>query len=242
MHNMAKFCLTYQNAHKRQVMQHKFDLLAWQVHFQEGFPAEHGERAPHPDQLHRVKQRQRWDAHAWSVMQGHMAMLEHFVQHTTEPYGMFMEDDIHIRGDINDHLPKILQDMKVLNLDLLLLGYLTHAHLHTIHAQMPVLNQPFTFHEYPFNVYGLQMYVMSRAHATDLVTTYGKQSVWTSEVLDTDATYNPDWILSKQGRRACVYPLLAVEARGGGMVYADEGQLNWHRMCHEAHYDAHKFI
>lgn len=242
MRDLVKFCLTYKSDTKRLIMQEKFAQLNWQVNFQEGFHAEQSERAPKSDQLSRVKDKQRWDPHAWSVMQGHMQILETFVSEHDAPYVLVMEDDIHIRRDINDHLPKIMQDMMILGLDMLLLGYLTHQHLHLIHTPMPLMNQPFTFHEYPFNVYGLQMYVMSRLHASYLVNNYGKHSEWHSQVLDSDYTYNPDWILSKQGKRACVYPLLAIETQGGGTVYQDHGQMQFHLMCHQAHYDANKFL
>lgn len=193
---------------------------------------------PLPDQISQAQHMHKWDPHAWSVMQGHMCMLETYVQEGTASHAIIMEDDIHIRADVNDHLPKIMQDFHILNLDILLLGYLTPDPLHEIRAEFPVLNTCFTIQEYPFNVYGTQMYVVSRPYAEWLVSQYGVHTAWSQSILHTPDTYNADWLITKQGRRACVWPMLAVEELGGGTAYQDSGQTYFHDLCHRVSYDA----
>ena len=239
MVHMDKFCLTYKNPQKRTLMMQKFAQLGWQVRMCEGVDVHDSIRAPSVAQITQAKNHNRWDAHAWSVMQGHMCMLETFVQEGHAPYVMCMEDDILIRRDINEHLPKIMADFELCNLDLCMLGYLAIEPLHHIQVKYPQMNQVFTFHEYPFHVFGTQMYVMKRSHAEWLVSMYGHATGWHTHVLETDGTYNADWLITKQGTTACVYPLLAVEQRGGGTVYADAEQTDFHDMCHEANYLPH---
>jgi len=217
-------------------MMHKFAQLGWHVRMCEGVDVAHSVRAPTPEQISQALARNRWDPHAWSVMQGHMTMLETYVQEGTAPYVMCMEDDILIRRDIDDQLPKIMIDFELCKLDLCMLGYLTPYPLHHIESKYSQVNQVFTLHDYPFNVYGTQMYVMKRSHAEWLVSMYGHDTGWGTQVLETNSTYNADWIITKQGKTACVYPVLAVEQLGGGTAYADCEQKNFHDMCHDANY------
>jgi len=214
----------------------KFDQLNWHVRIFEGVDVSSNERAPTPDQIQQALAHNRWDPHAWSVMQGHMTMLETYVQESTAPYVMCMEDDILIRSDINDHLPKIVLDFELCKLDLLMLGYLIHEPMCVMSHEHAVLNQVFTFHEYPFNIYGTQMYMMTRSHAEWLVQSYGYHTQWQTQVLSTSDSYNADWVITKQGKRACVYPLLAIEQSGGGQAYADQDQTHFHQLCHAANY------
>jgi hypothetical protein len=232
MVQITKYCLTYHNPEKRDIMLNKFGKLNWHVHMQEGFPAEQSVRSPPPDQLQLAQHEHRWDPHAWSVMQGHMTMWEHFVHQDTAPWAMFMEDDIWIRSDINDQLPKIMSDVVMLNLDCVLLGYLTPDALHMTTCKFPMMNQPFGLHAYPFNVYGTQMYLVRRSHAINMVREYGINSDWHNMVLSKGTTYNADWILTKQGRTACVYPLLAIEQPGEGHAHGDDYQTWFHAQCH----------
>ncbi len=237
-----KYCLTYKSPVKRLTMMRKFAQLDWHVRMYEGVDVQDSPRAPSAEQIAQAQHEGRWDPHAWSVMQGHMCMLETYVQEGTAPYVMCMEDDILIRSDINDHLPKILHDFELCGLDLLMLGYLIPEPMCTLTYKHPVINQVFTFHEYPFNIYGTQMYLMTRSHAEWLVHTYGYQTQWQTKVLHTSDSYNADWVITKQGACACVYPLLAIEQAGGGQAYADDSQSHFHQMCHAANYPLASYL
>jgi hypothetical protein len=48
---------------------------------------------------------------------------------------------------------------------------------------------------------------------------------------------NADWTITKSGRRALIYPMLAVEEKGGGKAYRDDTQTQWHDLCHNANYN-----
>lgn len=219
-------------------MMHKFEKLGWHVRMMEGVDVQDSVRAPSTQQISEAIPKCRWDPHAWSVMQGHMCMLETYVQEGTAPYVLIMEDDILIRRDVNDHLPKIMHDFDLCGLDLLMLGYLTPEPVHIMHTKYPIINQVFTLHTYPFNVYGTQMYVLTRSHAEWLVRNFGYESGWHQSVLPTSQSYAADWLITKTGKTACVYPMLAVEQSGGGTSYKDQEQTEFHDLCHTSQYDA----
>jgi hypothetical protein len=242
MVHIDKYCLTYKNPTKRMHMIHKFEKLGWHVRMMEGVDVQDSVRVPAQDQISQAIPLAKWDPHAWSVMQGHLCMLETYVQEGTAPYAICMEDDILIRSDINDHLPKIMHDFELCKLDLLMLGYLTPDPLHEMEEKFPIINQVFSLHTYPFNVYGTQMYVVKRSHAEWLVHNLGYASGWHEQVLLSDHTYNADWVITKMGTTACVYPLLAIESQGGGAVYADSDQSYFHTLCHDVNYLPHIHI
>jgi len=237
MVHIDKYCLTYKSPTKRMHMMHKFEKLGWHVRMMEGVDVQDSVRAPSAQQISEAIPKCRWDPHAWSVMQGHMCMLETYVQEGTAPYVLIMEDDILIRSDINDHLPKIMWDFEMCGLDLCMLGYLTPDPLHVMEHKFPIINQVFSFHTYPFHVYGTQMYVVKRHHAEWLVHNFGYYSGWHEQVLLSDQPYNADWVITKMGKTACVYPMLAVEQSGGGVSYQDQDQQEFHAMCHARMYD-----
>ena len=52
--------------------------------------------------------------------------------------------------------------------------------------------------------------------------------------------FSADWSITKEGRRAIVYPMLAIE--DGLSKYDDDSQRVFHRLSHEAHKGASTYI
>lgn len=242
MINCDFYCLTYKSAAKRERMQKRFDQLQMQVTFWEGCSAEDSSCVPDPEELNYAKTEQTWDPHAWSVLHGHLAILDHFINHSNKDYVIVMEDDVHIRKDFIQELPVIISQFIKMKLDVCMLGYLTPYNLFTPQSYYNLATTPYVFLEYPFNVYGTQMYMLHREQATWISHTYGLQSEWRKTAWR-DRTFRPaDWIITKEGRGACIYPVMAVEENGGGMTYKDLGQQEFHLMCHQAQFDPDHYV
>jgi hypothetical protein len=46
--------------------------------------------------------------------------------------------------------------------------------------------------------------------------------------------FNSDWTITKEGNRALLYPMIALE--DGKTKYLDGGQHNYHQECHHNNY------
>lgn len=236
------YCLTYRSVVKRLRMQKRFHTLGMQVKFWEGSHAWDPECAPDPHEWQHAQRNQNWDPHAWSVLHGHLFVMHDFLKNQTQEYLCVMEDDIQIRRDFPYEIPVIQAQFQKMNLDVCMLGYLTPFVLTSIHTEYACKTTPYVYMEYPDNVYGTQMYVMRRSHVQSLVHTHGLYSTWRSKALSEQRIQPADWIITKQGVRACVYPLMAVEESGGGAAYGDTEQTQFHALCHETNYDKHLYV
>jgi hypothetical protein len=149
-------------------------------------------------------------AKTWSNMYGHLDMIRWFVYHTEDAFGIFCEDDILIHTNFSKMLPALEACMKRQSLDVLALGYLCENPIDG-YSNFPTLEEktdafPFKILGYPDSLWGTQMYMLSREHAKQLLDLYEHSAA--------DAYGQPfaaDWTLTKQGRRALVYPMLAIE-------------------------------
>ena len=168
-----------------------------------------------------------------SIMLQHLDSIRHFYENTSAKHCIICEDDIHISKHLHEHLPKIIQDYEELGLDVLLMGYLwpysPHGNWH-----FPVLktSEHYTYHGYPDDIWGSQMYLISRKHAETLLKTFTIQfAIDQLEIVH----YNPDWTITKWGKRAIISPMLAVEE--GDDKSNHEGQTEFHRTCHINNYN-----
>jgi hypothetical protein len=236
------YCLTYKSVHKRARMQRRFDQLNMQVKFWESCAAQDPLYAPSAEEFSYAQAQHMWDAHAWSVLHGHLFILHDFITRSDKSHVIVMEDDVHIRKDFMQELPVIQAQFTKMNLDVCMLGYLTPYKLFQAQSEYAFATTPYVFLEYPLNVYGTQMYMLHRDHATWIWHTYGLQSEWRKTAWRDHAVKPADWIITKQGRRACIYPLMAVEESGGGGVYQESEQLEFHHMCHEAQFDPDHYV
>jgi len=168
-----------------------------------------------------------------SIMMQHLDSIRHFYEQTEDDFCIVCEDDIYISKYLKDDLPKIINDFSELELDVLLLGYLFPYSLHG-NWHFPTLraNDKYYYHGYPDDIWGSQMYMISRKHAKYLLETFTVQFALDNlEVVH----FNPDWTLTKRGKRAVISPMLAVEE--GDTKYHHAEQDYFHLMCMQHNYN-----
>lgn len=178
-----------------------------------------------------------------AIMLQHLDAIKHFYDHTNASHCIVCEDDIHISKDFADKIKIIEHKFDQLQLDVLLLGYLLpykidmnsslHQKYYTVIGHIP----DSVFHRYPDDLWGCQMYMISRKYAKYLLDTYTVQYAIEHKILD---HYNPDWIITKNGQRAIIYPMLAVEE--GINNSNDDYQVDYHRRCFVMNYDSSRYI
>ena len=173
-----------------------------------------------------------------SIMLQHLDSIRNFYENTSAKYCIVCEDDIHISKHLHEHLPKIIQDFESLDLDLLMLGYLYPYGMHgNPHFRTLKTTDNYTYHAYPDDIWGSQMYLISRKHAETLLNKYTIQfAIEQLEIIH----YNPDWTITKCGKRALISPMLAVEE--GDDKSKHEGQTEFHRLCHLGNYNPNVHI
>ena len=174
----------------------------------------------------------------WAIMFNHLDMIKKFLNSAAE-FGVFCEDDIFIRKGLKTYMPEFQAQFKRRNLEILLLGYLLPfkpVEIRPSGHEFSEFGLNFTFHQFPEDIWGSQMYMLSRESAQKLVDKYTQDY---AEATLTDKAlvhFSPDWTLTKDGRRAILYPMLAVEE--GIVVTTHQGQVDFHKRCFQAQYTA----
>lgn len=164
------------------------------------------------------------DISARSIMLGHMDILRRFCERDDAEYAVFCEDDIYIHKDLKTHLPIMVQECKVQNIDILLMGYLFRQNVSQIqrpgYTDIPHLHKGeyCDYFGFPDLIWGAQMYMLSKEKAREFVNKdphdYG------------EIPYAADWTLTKLGNRALTVPMYAVE--DGTKHYDHDGQQILH--------------
>jgi len=141
-------------------------------------------------------------------------------------------------------LPNIIEDFKLMNLDVLLLGYLVSFEIKSHYSNFelksydPTLN--YVYHNYPDDLWGGQMFMFSRKHAKYLLEKYTIEYANKSLVDNTLPPFSGDFTLTKQGNRALIYPMIAVET--ADKIYSDYDQNIFHKNCNKQNYDPNIYI
>ncbi len=176
---------------------------------------------------------------AWSCQLAHLDSIKDFYENTDNEYCIVCEDDILISKNFNRDLPLIIDNFNKLNLDILLLGYLLPFKLQfkIEHANFKFKNMiGYSFNEYPDNLWGSQMYLLKRSYAKFLLDKYTIEFA----LNDLDKPYAADWTITKNGNRAMLYPMLAVEEGDTNTTHL--GQKQFHKNCFLINYDANIYI
>jgi GR25 family glycosyltransferase involved in LPS biosynthesis len=166
----------------------------------------------------------------WCMTYGHLDIIYDFYYHNDKKYAIICEDDICLHFELKKILNKVIFDFNILNLDILLLGYLLPYKLdndnlitnYKLKKHMPSESY-FKYHEYPQYLNGTQMYMITKNYAKHLLKSYYKNYAGFG-----DKYFTPDKILIKDGNRAILYPMLAVENEHHKDLY--------HKLCHNIHY------
>lgn len=241
--NYQFYCLSFNNPVRKENMQRRFDTLGIDCIIYEGVPPED----------HRIASLE--NAHQrtiWSCMYGHLDMISDFVHNTDKEFGIFCEDDIYIHKDLKQLMPKLMTDFNHLQLDVLLLGYLlyfkieknNYFHDYSLkdNSSSSDNSSIYSYHNYPDSVWGTQMYMLSRESAKKLLDKYDFSSGYAEQTLHdpTLVPFTADWTLTKDGNRALITPILAVEDNQTN--YEHHGQRNFHWTCFNAHFVPELFI
>jgi len=178
-----------------------------------------------------------------SVFYGHLDNISDFYK-SGKPYGLFCEDDVHIHKDLGKELPIIIGEFNAMQLDILLLGYMTTNVIEWWHAGYPLVydgrEAPYRYHRYPQEQWGIHLFMISRSYAKTLLAVYGSDYAAKAYKNPDMVCCNPDWTLSKYtANRALRYPMMAVEDGKGN--YDHYGQGEFHRQSHRMNYREGEF-
>jgi hypothetical protein len=239
----AFYCLSYKNEERKTAIAERFAKLNIDVNFYDGVGFD-DPRIRIPAETHVFEKK------TWSYTYGHFDMIYKFVTESDKEYGIFCEDDIYIDKDLANDVPTLIEDFKAMNLDLLLLGFLAYyrieSHHYGFHDKHVFTSEnqrerPRKYHNYPNDLWGAQMYMLSRTHAKALIDKY--YDGYSVQSLNPELNLTPfcsDWAITKEGNRALVYPMYAVE--DGKTHYEHGGQFNFHQDCFRCNYDPTQYI
>jgi len=177
----------------------------------------------------------------FSCMWGHIKMIKEFLASGKE-YGIFFEDDVYIRKSLLKEIDIIITKIEEYQLDVLLLGYLiNHSPLKSNNFNL--FKGSGNIYEYHDELWGSQSYVLTRKHAKYIIDEYNEEyldALIESEYDDKKIVpFAPDWTITKDGKRAIVYPMYAVEE--GNINTDHQDQINFHRSCFEFNYNSGEF-
>jgi len=226
------YCLSYKNPERKEAMENRFEKLGINIFIYPGVEFE--------DERIVGRKIQEQTKRTWSFTYGHFDNIREFYFNSDKKYGIFCEDDIFIRKDFIEHLPQIIKNIEKMKLDMLLLGYLFKEKIEHnnegFYLKEPDSTEehPFSYYNYPNSVWGAQMYMLTREQAGILVEKYSPPYADFSLENKTLTSFNADWTFTKDGNRALIYPMMAIE--DGKTIYEDGGQHNFHIDCHKINY------
>ena len=177
----------------------------------------------------------RLDKRTCCVMLQHMDSIKHFYMYSDCEYCIVGEDDVLLSKYFKRDLPGVIKNFKMLELDLLLLGYMFSHKIYNTY--FPVKHGFYSYNEYPNDIWGSQLYMISRKQAKFLLDKYTIQ--FAIDHLGEDASpdkmfFSPDWSLTKEGNRAVLIPMLAMEE--GNVKNDDWSQNVFHKESFDANY------
>lgn len=171
----------------------------------------------------------------WNIMLSHLENIRQFYYNTDAQFAILCEDDIYVHKDLDPILPNVIKDFQNLDLDIMLLSYLLP--FHPRHSCSHILtNNNFEYYDYDNDMWGAHMYLISRAYAIYVLEKFTLD--WAQQ--HQDEPYSPDWILTKKGKKALIWPPLGVEE--GEVKTDDQGQIDFHRKCSRFLYDKEIYI
>ena len=168
-----------------------------------------------------------------SIAYSHLDMIYDFYYHSEDKFAIICEDDIVIHKRFREIIEKAINDCTILQLDILLLGYLMPYKIQD--DKQFILKHPmpksslFKYYCVPEYMSGTHMYMISRSYARYLIKTYYQHY---SEMVN--KYFIIDKILTSESNRALLYPMLAVENNSQTEPY--------HKLCHKIHYDSSCYI
>ena len=150
-----------------------------------------------------------------SAFYGYLDNIAKFYE-TGKPFGIFCEDAIHIHKDLGKELPIIMGEFNAMQLDILLLGYMTTKNIELWQQNHPLIydggHLPYRYHRYPQDQCGIHLFMISRSYAKTLMDVYGPDYAAKAYKDPSLMRCNPDSTFSKYTSKGAMrYPMLAVE-------------------------------
>nr|QBK89602.1 MAG: glycosyltransferase family 25 [Pithovirus LCPAC001] len=224
------YCLSFKNPKRKKNMEDRFKAVGLKCTFSSGVEFTDSRIKGRLDLIKRV----------FSIMYGHLDMIKDFYYNSGSEYGVFCEDDIHIHKNLAKNMPQILRDFDYMKLDVLLLGYLSIQKINKNITGFNLLkteNNGYRYYHFPNFIWGTQMYLLSKKHAKYLIDKYNTEYADKSQKNPRMVHFAADWTLTKDGNRALITPIMAVEAM-------EKEYINdvFRVKCHTAHYDSEYYI
>lgn len=160
-----------------------------------------------------------------------LTMIEDFYNYSDKEYAVILENDVFLKKNIAFELKKACEIHKNLGLDILLIGYLSTCTPAEMGFEEITNNQCYEYkcYRFPDDLWGSHGFIINKKHAKYFMDKY------TIEYVTTLTDVGGDWIYSKDGNRALMYPPLVVEE---GYVKTDHyGQITYHMNCRNYQYN-----
>lgn len=209
-------CLCYMNEERKQRMKKRFDTLSISYLFFD--KEDYKYTSPQMELYNNAK-----DDHTRRILScilNHLSIISYYYHlPSSNPYIIVCEDDVMIHQNWNKNISYVIDQMNQFNLDIVLLGcLLPRKHL------LP------GFYEYDSQLWGTQMYIISREYAKQLLDRFCNPNQINIEGI----TFAADWIITKlASKKAYIYPLLAIEEGSSG----DNNDIHqrFHYFCNQIH-------
>lgn len=170
----------------------------------------------------------------WSCMWGHLNMIKRFLE-SNSLFGIFCEDDIMLRKGFGKRIPEFIFAYQRMELEILLLGYLLPIVPVSIEGnKLNLLEHPLCYLHYGNDLWGSQMYMLDRKTAQKFLNKYTKEYALSTIHNKSLIPFSADWSITKDGKRALVYPLFALEE--GTIESNHDSQTRFHKYCHNLHH------
>ena len=233
------YCINYKDENRREKMQNRWNVLNLDLNFVD--PVETSDHRFDIVREHNPNKGLR----DWAIMLQHLDSLRHFVEKTEYIKGeknefvIICEDDIMVSKHLPNDLPEIIEIYEQLELDVLLMGYLIPYKITDDNHYYPLKerNYKYSYHGFPGDIWGSQMYMVSRKHAEILLQKYTIEYALYSEGKE---PFSPDWTLTKYGNRSVIYPMVALEE--GDTKCNWDSEIDYHQKCFKTHYVEREFI
>jgi GR25 family glycosyltransferase involved in LPS biosynthesis len=224
-------CLNFRDETRKKEMSERCKILNIDCQLYQGVSLD--------DERIKTKSDTEYDKRLLSATYGHLDMIYKFYYETNKEYGIFCEDDICIHKNLTHDLTDIIIDMKEQKLDMILLGYLCNFKIEDYFTHFDVIKptseRHYKFHRYPNDLWGAQMYMITRKHAKFLLDKYYSDYSERSVKDTTLAPFSPDWTITKEGNKALIVPMYAVE--NGKHQIEHYGQNMFRIECHLLNYN-----
>lgn len=224
------YCLCYKDPIRHDNMRTRFNTLGLDLVISDG--VEHTDSRIADTDIRKISASEK---RLWSATYGHLDMIRDFAD-SGKRYGFFCEYDIVVCHDFVERITPIMEEFDLLDVDLLLLGYMTTSEISENNHWTPQCKQinipesrPYKYHYYPNDQWGVHLYMISQSGAKLILETYANGYA-DANINVPDRPFSPDWTISKIPRRALIYPMIAVEDGSDTMEhYNHYGQFAFHK-------------